>query len=148
MERTEPDWSIITPRIACGGALGGDDVCGLLRYGYTHVLDLRHTSPDERYLRDFVYHWNPARDDGREKSVRWFEESINFAMGCLLVPNQRLYVGCHQGNSRAPSVVYAILMALGIPSSLAYNLIIDNRMGVGIRYAVDAERAVKELGYA
>lgn len=120
---------------------------GLVRYGFTHVIDLRHTTPDDLFVRDFVYYWNPARDDGREKSVRWFDEALRFALTALSYPNQRVYVGCHQGNSRSPSIVFAILLALGLPRDVAYNLVLDNRIGCMIRYADDAERAVKELGY-
>jgi hypothetical protein len=141
------DWSIITPRISCGGSPDPAGVQGLLRYGHTHVIDLRHTENDsDLYWLNFAYLRNPTFDDGATKDTEWFHRSIKFALGALVYPEHRLYVGCHSGVNRAPSTVAAILMSLGWPRDLAIETISRARQGCELAYITDAMRAVTELG--
>lgn len=141
------DWSIITPRISCGGGPDPQGVAGLVRYNHTHVLDLRHTDEDaDLYWLNFVYCKNPERDDGRQKEPEWFHRGIKFALGALIYPEHRLYVGCHSGVNRAPSMVAAILMALGWPRDLAIDTISRARQGCELTYLQDAMVAVTLLG--
>jgi len=142
------DWSIINERFSLGGAPDLDGVAGLLRHGHTHAIDLRHTTNTiDLYALNFAYLWNPAIDDGGEKSVEWFTRSIAFAWGALLNPSSRIYVGCHQGNSRGPSTLYAILRTQGMSSEDAATLLSAKRPGAEVTYMQDAERALKALGY-
>lgn len=140
------DWSIITPYISCGGGPDVEGVRGLLRYGHTHVLDLRHTQTDsDLYWMNFVYCRNPTFDDGATKEKDWFIRGIRFAWGAFMYPEHRLYVGCHQGIHRAPSMVAAILMAQGHSRAVAYDIISRARPGIEPVYIEDAERTVHFL---
>lgn len=142
------DWSIVTDRLAVGGAPDLEGVSGLMRHGFTHVIDLRHTTIDtDLYWMNFVYMRNPSIDDGGVKSVDWFTRSIAFTWGALLTPQAKVYVGCHSGIHRAPSTMYAILRTQGFSARDAESLIYEKRPDILLRYRDDAERAVKELGY-
>lgn len=142
------DWSVITERLSVGGAPDTDGVHGLLRHGFTHVIDLRHTTNNtDLYWMNFVYLRNPSIDDGSLKSVSWFTRSITFAWGAMLDPRAKVYVGCHSGVHRAPSTVYAILRTQGHNPRTAEELVCSSRPGCNLRYKEDAEKAVTVLGY-
>lgn len=143
------DWSIITPRISCGGGPDPNGIQGLLRYGHTHIIDLRHTDEDaDLYFLNFAYLKNPSYDDGATKETGWFDRSIRFALGALIYPDHRLYVGCHTGLHRAPSTVLAIMLMMGWPLEVAASHIENQRPGVELRYMHDAHRAYVELSAA
>jgi len=138
------DWSIITPRISCGGRPDEVGVAGLLRYGHTHVIDLRHTYDDcDLYYMNFAYLRNPTFDDGATKEPEWFLRSIRFALGALQYPEHRVYVGCHSGSNRAPSTVAAILMAQGNSRAAALATICQERAGCELAYLDDAAKAAE-----
>jgi hypothetical protein len=140
------DWSLVSDRISLGGKPDEDGIRGLIRYGHTHVLDLRHTTKDfDLYALNFTYLRLPTIDDGNSKSPGWFHRGIHFAMEAFLYPSGRLYVGCHQGLHRAPSMVAAILMSMGYGCTEAINLILEKRPDISYKYMADAIAAVKEI---
>lgn len=140
------DWSFITTRLACGGAPDTNGVRALMRYGFTHVLDLRHTTTNtDLYWMNFVYFRNPTFDDGGDKPIDWFRASLEYTIPVLSSLRGKIYVGCHSGIHRAPSTTYAIIMALGWSPEEAAMLVLSRRPEAQLRYASDAERAVESL---
>lgn len=152
----------ITDRIWCGGddyLFDHNEHAKLVRVGITHVLDcrsehaskflMRHASMAVQRQRKnaFTYLVNPTDDDFQPKSAAYFKRSIDFGLRALQDPKAKLYVHCAAGINRGPSSAYAILRALGHAPTEAENLLRSGRPGVGIAYARDADRAIKELGY-
>ena len=159
------DCSFITYRLATGGAIATEaELRELVRLGITHIIDLRtanalalmrafthsrrRLSPTE--APDLVhvhYLHNGAPDDGQPKPVRWFKQSIGFALDALSRPRTRVFAHCAAGVNRGPSTVFAILLALGIERQTAEGMIRANRPQAQIGYLQDAWNAVGQLGY-
>ena len=93
--------------------------------------------------------FNPTLDDGTFKPASWFADSLAFILPDVTDPKLRFYVHCVAGINRSASTVYAVLRALGL-NPMAARLIIElNRPldFVGLRYASDADVALKKLHY-
>jgi hypothetical protein len=92
------------------------------------------------------YLWNPAVDDGKPKSVAWFQASLKWALAALAEPGWCLYVHCNDGVNRGPSTAYAILRAWGLTWEQALVMIVRARPidvpPIGLRYRADAEVAI------
>ena len=118
--------------------------------GITHVINCRRNPVYAQSLdvvRGIAVLWNPTEDDGLPKPAEWFGRSIDFALSALASPRSRVAVVCCEGNNRSPSTALAILMAQGLRSEDALDLILNERPTAEILYSGDAKRAVKELGY-
>lgn len=148
------DFNFITERLATGGALSSaDDVTQLVQAGITHVIDCRAEFDDRELLSshpEITYRYNGTNDDGQPKPTEWFQVSLMFALPALLaIPKAKVYAHCAAGVNRGPSTAFCILRALGL-SHLECDALIRLKRPVtiaGIRYADDADRALKELGY-
>lgn len=144
------DW--VTSRLAVGGAVDSlYDARKVASAGVTHVLCLRSNTEDEAPLwakLKIDYGANPAKDDGEKKPVEWFEESLEFIFGALMSDSiHKVLVHCKSGINRAPSTVYAALLAFGLEPDEAMEMVKRARPEAELAYARDAERAVDELGY-
>jgi hypothetical protein len=134
------NFNFITTRLAVGSAITGQaDVQALLAAGVTHIIDCCVEEDDSSYLAGAgcSYLWNPTSDDGQTKQPAWFQRSIEF------------YCHCSAGINRGPSTAYSILRSLGFGRDEMLTLIRLKRPAtiVGIRYAADADAAIKALGY-
>jgi hypothetical protein len=139
----------VTDRLALGSAVTqGEQVRVLLRERITHVLDCRLfiSSPEKvlyegtgiEILRCGVF------DDHRSKPDVWFHQGLDFVVGALDLRRSRVLIHCMAGVSRAPSMTYAVLRALGSPASEAEAKIRSSRAQVQrIRYQADADRALR-----
>jgi hypothetical protein len=162
--------SFVTPRLAVGGYVEDrDDVDDLVRAGITHVLDVQEHPGESVWFEAQLarasaahwgslgahvkYLWNPTADDGKPKPASWFKTSWDFIAGALtgeglIHPEYKVYCHCRQGYNRGPSTVYFALRAYG-SSPLQARLAIWWHRPItlfgGIRYAGDAEAALKEL---
>lgn len=153
----KPDISWVTGRLAVGGAIGSlYEVRKLAAMGVTRVLNLRAGDNKPEHVTDeapwwaeagVVYATNPTHDDGDKKDPDWFAVGISFAIEGLEMPGCKMLIHCAEGISRSPSMMYAVLMALGIEAKLAAKMVTDARPEADLKYAKDAERAVKKLGY-
>lgn len=147
-------FDFITPRLATGGQLEDyDDVEQLVLAGVTHSIDVTWSEADQSIMAShplISVLWNPTVDDGQSKGVLWFKDSIEFAMMALAQPGAKVYCHCQEGKNRGPSVVLAVMLALGWDFDTAVDLIHTKRpVTYGhIRYAEDAANAVRELGYS
>lgn len=147
------DFNFVTERLATGGGISSAaDVDVLVAAGVTHIIDCRDDFNDQPLLASRIgiqYLSNPTPDDGQSKPVDWFKRSIEFALPALATPGHKVYAHCAQGINRGPSTAFAILRALGLSHAVAHGMVVLARpiTVVGIRYATDADAAIKALGY-
>lgn len=152
------DFDFVTSRLAVGGAVESlYDARKIEAAGITHVLNLRAGDKHPEDLTDeapwfaslgMTYATNPTHDDGQPKDAEWFEESLEFVCEALTsCPEHKVLVHCKSGINRGPSTVYAVLLSWGLDKECAMELVTDARPEAEARYAKDAEKAIKELGY-
>ncbi|HEU4406884.1 MAG TPA: dual specificity protein phosphatase [Polyangiaceae bacterium] len=143
------DHQWVTDRIALGSAVTrGEQVRVLLDEHVTHVLDLRlHVSSPELVLYEktgIELLRAGVLDDHLPKPDEWFHRGIDFVLGALDRRRSRVLIHCLAGVSRAPSMTYAVLRALGTPGADAEAKIRKARALVQrIRYRDDADRALR-----
>jgi hypothetical protein len=135
-----------TDRIAFGCVpVRPTDIETLRALGFTHILDV---GGDELYTcPDDITRLENATPDCGEKEAEWFRIGIDFALHTFSKPDTRLYVHCHAGVSRSPSMALAILLALGYHLNDAETRVRQARPNI-LTYKRDAIRAVRDLGYA
>jgi dual specificity phosphatase 3 len=146
------DFSKVTERLYTGGSIvNKKDVKTLKVFGITHILNGMYSNNEkaliESVCRDIVYKWNPTDDDAKPKSTEWFKIAIDFGVKVISNPGFILYVHCAAGVNRGPSMLYAIMRALGYSVQDAVLQIKRSRKCAEIAYLYDAERALKELGW-
>lgn len=148
MMKAGHDHQWVTPRIALGSAVATPDhVHAVLQAGITHVLDCRLREDGATlYVGTGVRHLhNGTADDGKPKPPEWFHRGVGFVLGSLAKPQAKILIHCAMGLSRAPSMTYAVLRALGHPEDDAVALIKKARPIAGISYQRDADRAIRDL---
>lgn len=83
--------------------------------GVTHVMDTRIEWSDEDLVAelapDIHYLHNGVDDAGQQMPDEWFDRGLAFARRAYETPNSRLYVHCHMGINRGPSMTYALMLA-------------------------------------
>jgi protein-tyrosine phosphatase len=135
-----------TEQIALGSVVcEPDHIRAIRRAGITHVLDCRKLEPlDTLYLgTGIIYRQYGVLDDGKPKPDEWFHQGVEFALQALQGQRSRVLVHCRFGMSRAPSMVYAILRALGMGSEEAATRIKNARVVAAVTYRADADRAIR-----
>lgn len=146
-------FDFVTFRLATGSAIQSkEDVDLLVASGITDVINCREDD-ESQFLSThpgiirFLH--NPTEDDGSIKSPEWFRKSIVFGLETLSIRKRKLFCHCQVGCNRGPSTTYAILRAFGLNriESLAMIRLARPITIAGIRYADDADVAVKQLGY-
>ncbi|MDC3961853.1 protein-tyrosine phosphatase family protein [Polyangium jinanense] len=138
------DYQWVTSSLAVGSAVAKQDqVSALVADGVSHVLDCRGgESAKALYVgTGIVYKHAPALDDGKPKPDEWFFQGIDFVLGALRWPRAKALVHCKFGMSRAPSMMFAILVAQGISGDEAEARIQNARPAAKVTYRKDAERA-------
>lgn len=103
----------VAPWLYIGPVLGPDVLPALLDRGITHVLDLREEGSDDpaimaqlglRWRRIAIPDREPPTDDQIEIIVDWLDSEADAS------EDQAVYVHCHAGVSRTPTVAIALLM--------------------------------------
>ncbi|NBQ99436.1 MAG: hypothetical protein EBT97_03105 [Actinobacteria bacterium] len=140
----------VTPRIALCGDLPTDRTEALAQLahweanGITHEIDVRVEANDAAFVEAnsaITYIWHGVDDDGGRRDDTWFDAVVGEITAILTRdPEARIVVHCHLGVNRAPSIVYAALLALGWDDLDALRRIRDERPIAGIIYATDAVR--------
>jgi hypothetical protein len=138
----------VTPRIAICGDLSTDrdEAREQLRHweenGITHEIDVRIEANDAGFVAansGIEYVWHGVDDDGGRRDDTWFDEVTGIITGILASdPEAKVVVHCHLGVNRAPSIVFATLLAMGWDDLDALRRIRDERPIAGIIYAPDA----------
>jgi dual specificity phosphatase 3 len=142
---------VINERLVVGADLGyGDEemkqnLDRLLELGVTHIIDCRVEWSDEEYVGkhapQVAYLQAPHDDNGVRAARAWFDMGVDFALKALEAdPDAKLYVHCHMGVNRGPSMAFAILLALGWEPLDAYDRIVEVREEAWVLYATQAYR--------
>jgi len=110
--------------------------------GVTHIVDCRREWSDEEFVRTHApltqYVWLGTEDDGATQSPDWFERGVSRVISALDDPSARVLVHCHMGINRAPSMMFAILLASGRHPLAALEAIRAARPIAALLYAQDA----------
>jgi protein-tyrosine phosphatase len=141
--RHDHQW--VTERIALGSTISQPEhVKAILHDGITHVLDCTKLNPSQPLLAGtgIVYRQCGVPDDGQTKPDQWFFQGIDFVLQTLKSHRTKVLVHCALGFSRSPSMVFAILLALGDSPDEAVSRIKTARVMASVRYREDAERAI------
>jgi len=138
----------VTPRLILTGDLYENPARALAQLegwvanGVTDVIDLRGEHSDEAFVAthapDIEYVWLGTHDEGGSQSDAWFYLGIAAALDALEDPDRTVLVHCHMGINRAPSMVFAILLALGWDATDALEAIRAARPIANILYAESA----------
>jgi hypothetical protein len=101
----------VDERILVGGSINDAADWAHIRddFGIGAVLSLEIERSDEGKGLDVPYLRLGMPDDGGPKPLEYWAAGIAFAHGVLRESGRRLYVHCALGNSRSPSMAYAIL---------------------------------------
>jgi protein-tyrosine phosphatase len=115
---------------------------GWVDAGITHVVDCRLEWSDEEFVAvhapQIDYAWLGTHDDGENQSCEWFDAGVESVTSALSDPNARVLVHCHMGINRAPSMAFAVLLAMGFEPVAALNAIRTARPIAALLYAQDA----------
>lgn len=151
------DVSWVTARLAVGSEIGSlFDARKIAALGVTRVMNLRAGENKPEHITDEAPWWaqagvgyvvNPMDEDDGKGEVDWFKAGIDYAMESFKGTG-KLFLHCNEGLHRSPSMAYAVLLALGIDKKTADKMVIEARPKAELKYAKDAEKAVKKLGYA
>lgn len=149
---TSYNLSKITERLYCGGLIYSDDeIDWLIKNGVTHIINAAQTESNDDELVKLHPHLNYIHlgvdDDGKPKPKEWFDKAVRYALQAYQTPGATIYCHCAAGINRGPSLTYAILRALGLSRSEAFDMIKASRPQAQIAYKADADRALIELGW-
>jgi protein-tyrosine phosphatase len=136
----------VTERLALGSAVTErKHVRAIRRDGITHVLDCAHLSQSEPLFAGtgIVYRQHGVADDRQKKPDEWFLQGIDFVLQSLRAHDTKVLVHCRLGFSRSPSMLYAILLALGDSPDDAVARIKAARVMASVTYREDADRATR-----
>ena len=132
-----------------GGDLDDDDLVARaqldewVHLGVEHIVDCREERSDHELVHGIApwvrYTHVGVDDHGGHQRDEWFEEGVEAALATL-VDGGFVYVHCHMGINRGPSMAFAVLLALGWGIREALDALIAARPIVGVIYAADAVR--------
>jgi protein-tyrosine phosphatase len=138
----------ITPRLATGGDLPEPTGAALAdlraweELGITHVVDNRREWDDSRFVArhapEIRYLHNGVDDNGEPLPDEWFDTGVGFVLAALGEPDTKVFVHCHMGINRGPSLAYASLLALDWDPIEAMTAIRSVRPIAAVGYAEDA----------
>lgn len=147
------DWwrrlCMVTDRIAVCGDLPPDDEAAAKQLrawqdaGITAIVDVREEWSDEDRVADLApelrYVWLGTHDAGGNQEDAWFDGGVDAVLAILAAdPAARVVIHCHMGINRAPSLAFAVLLALGFEAIHALETIRAGRPIAAILYAESA----------
>jgi protein-tyrosine phosphatase len=115
-------------RLAFGSAIATwGHVERLQASGVTHVINLRHGKHNKK-VREFKNLWLPFKDDMKPRPKWFYRDALRFYKRAVRRKNTKVYVMCHHGLSRSPSLAYFLLRgAAGFTHSRAQNAVFHVR---------------------
>lgn len=139
----------VTPRVwLCGDLDSRSHAAGVaqlrqwVEIGVTDIVDVRGEHSDASFVRreapHIVYHHAGTHDDGGAQPDEWFAGCVNAGLQALADEAGTVLYHCHMGVNRAPSAVYALMLALGYDPIDALVTIREARPIAAILYAPDA----------
>jgi hypothetical protein len=131
----------VSKRLAFGSAVTTWGHVGQLQaLGITHVINLRHGKHGKK-VRQFKSLWLPFRDDMKPRPRWFYRDALRFYKRAMCKPNTKVFVMCHHGMSRSPSLTYFLLRgASGFSHSRAQNVVLR------VRPRAIIARAYRECG--
>lgn len=141
--------SWITDLLATGGdlsmdpSLAADQVLDIASQNVTLIIDTREEASDEDIWEEvgIEYLWLPTDDkEGHHIPSSLFDKAVREAMFYMDM-KEKVFVHCHMGVNRGPSVAYAILLAYDHDPVKAFDLIREKRPQAAVLYAPDALEA-------
>ncbi len=130
----------VTRRLAFGSAITSwRHVERLRALGITHVLNLRY-STHSRKVRQFKALWLPFHDDAKPRPKWFYRKARKFYRKAMKKPGSRVFVMCHHGLCRSPSMVYFLLRVSGAGPRKAVALVLQARSSARV------VRAYRESG--
>lgn len=143
------DYSWVKSRLAIGGAIDSlFDARKLAAAGITRVLNLRMSQAEivPVQVAGMVYYSNPMPNHGPVPQ-NWFKFSFDCYMRTMKEPKEKLLVHCKNGIDRSPSTAYFLLRALGTSEDDAWDHVINAHPASKMAWNVEAEKALKQLGF-
>jgi hypothetical protein len=139
----------VTDFLYVGGSLRSGDadpatVIAELRgqHGLTHILDCRTETSDASLVAAIapgvVYHQAGTEDEADGTAEGWFDSGVAFAREALKVPGSVLLAHCALGQTRGPSMAYAVLLDQGYDPGEALLMITQARPQARAHYAEHA----------
>jgi protein-tyrosine phosphatase len=119
-----------------------EQLAHLVELGVTDIIDVRAEASDEdlvsRLQAGITYHYIATNDDGYARPDAWFESGVTAAAAALGKEGRKVFVHCHMGVNRAPSLTFAIMLALGYNPVESLSAIRTARPIAALIYAPDA----------
>lgn len=145
----QPHWANanrVTDFLMVGGSLrsGHADPATVLRelasHGLTHILDCRSEQSDAalvaRHAPEIAYHNAGTDEDADGTAHGWFDSGVGFAREALATnPNAVVLTHCALGQTRGPSMGFAVLLDRGVEPGEAFRMITTARPQAGVGYA-------------
>lgn len=145
----QPFWANanrVTNFLMVGGSLrsGQADPATVLReltgHGVTHILDCRSEASDAALVREhapgIVYARTGTEDNAPGTEEGWFDRGVGFARDALSAdPQAVILTHCALGQTRGPSMGFAVLLDQGVPAGEALRLITSVRPQARVGYA-------------
>lgn len=118
----------VSKRLAFGSAITTWSHVGKLQaLGITHVINLRHGKHTKK-IRKFKSLWLPFRDDMKSRPKWFYRRALRFYNRAIRKPNTKVFVMCHHGLCRSPSLTYFLLRgASGFSHSRAQTAVLRVR---------------------
>jgi protein-tyrosine phosphatase len=118
----------VSKRLGFGSAIATwQHVEQLQALGITHIINLRHGKHGKK-VREFKSLWLPFRDDMKPRPRWFYRHALRFYNRAIHKPNTKVFVMCHHGLSRSPSLAYFFLRgASGFSHSQAQNAVLRVR---------------------
>jgi hypothetical protein len=99
----------VSKRLAFGSAVTTwGHVEKLQALGFSHVINLRHGKHGKK-VRQFKSLWLPFRDDMKPRPKWFYRDALRFYERAVRRKNTKVFVMCHHGLSRSPSLTYFVL---------------------------------------
>ena len=120
------DMTWVTDRIAVGGGIWNEEnMAQLVRMGVTHIINMQIEFDDRPLAEpyDVKVLYSPTDDDFQPKPLALFWPGVEFALGALEDPGNKVYIHCAAGVHRAPMMTLAVLRVLGWSLEVAKELI-------------------------
>jgi hypothetical protein len=103
----------VNDRLAFGGAVKTwRQVEKLGALGITHIVNLRWSQNNAK-VRQFPHIWLRFHDDKKTRPAWFYRRALKFCQRAMCKPDSKLFVMCHHGLCRSPSLAYFILRASG-----------------------------------
>jgi len=116
----------VNRRLAFSSAIKTESHVEILEaQGITHVINLRRSN--NRHIRRFEDIWLPFKDNGKRRPKRFYRRALKFYKKAIKNSHSKVFVMCHYGMRRSPSMTYFLLRASRARAQRAAALVIKAR---------------------